>query len=193
LDRNLPVRVDHAEVQRYIEELAKPRDYFSVVQRLAEQLETVPEEPIKIVKAGLAPPAIPAAYLPAIRDDLITQLQPASARELGKALATLEGSFKWPSEAIQSRDVYMAAMAAELRGYSYRVLSDAIQAARRHEEWLPSIATMRRYADAQARRYRQASKTLDRVEAKQRRRLAGDVHPVLDKDKLSLRTRDNTD
>jgi hypothetical protein len=171
LNKHLPVRVDPAEVQRYIEELATPRDYFSVIERLAQQLETPPEEPIKLLKSGMAPPAIPAAYLPAIRHDLMAQLQPASAKELSKALAALEGSFKWSSSgSIQDRDVYMAAMAAELRDYSYRVLLDAIQAARRAEEWIPSVATMIRYADAQAKRFRYALRTLDRVE--QRRRLA---------------------
>lgn len=160
MSKNLPAKLEPAEIDRYVTDLAKPRDYFSVVDELARRLDAAPDDPVGLVSISMAPPVIPSAHIPIIRRHLEDRLTPATEDDLEKAMAAFQASFKWSTAAVKVPEAYMSGMAIELRRYSYGVLSDIIRAARRTEEWVPAIATMVRLAEEEVRQTRRALATL---------------------------------
>lgn len=114
-------------------------------------------------------PSVPPGALEPVRQALLAKLAPASREEMARALAAMGASFKWPGpDVIMDRQGYRAAMAIELRRYSYHVISVAIGEARRTLPWMPAISEMVALCRKTAAPIRAALRRLDLEEAELR-------------------------
>jgi hypothetical protein len=112
---------------------------------------------------------IPLTSIPTVRRVIEAALVPAAPEELGKALAVVNASFKWPSaEVIEDRDAYLVAMGVALKSYPYQVLIDTIREATCVLKWIPAISELIELADKRTRLLRKALLRLDRMPSEHR-------------------------
>jgi hypothetical protein len=142
------------EIARHVATLTRP---LTTLADVARSLTNNRSAPISIKGAQ-----IPMAHIPAVRRELQAALVQAGADDLGKALAVMDASFKWP-QTIRDPNAYMTAMAQELKRYPVNVLIKAISSARRTEEWVPAITTMVKLCDKEMRLLRSGLRSLDEI------------------------------
>ncbi len=105
---------------------------------------------------------IALSEIPEVRQAIEAALMPATREQLGKALAVLTASFKWPSaEVIEDQQAFLVAMGEALKSYPYRVLIDTNREAVRRFKWIPAISEMCELADNRMRPLRKALLRLD--------------------------------